>query len=56
VLFVPPGVRHGYKTLGAERSLILNLPDRLYDPAAPDEERVAHDTPEIPFDWERARP
>jgi dTDP-4-dehydrorhamnose 3,5-epimerase len=55
VIFVPPGVRHGYKTLGSDPALILNFPDRVYDPAKPDEERVAFDTPEIAFDWDRAR-
>lgn len=52
-LFVPPGVYHGYKTLGDEPALILNFPDELYDPAAPDEERVPHDTPHIAYDWDK---
>ena len=50
-LFVPPGVYHGYKTLGTVPALILNFPDQLYDPAAPDEERIPHDSPDVPYDW-----
>lgn len=50
-LFVPPGVFHGYKTLGEVPALIANFPDRLYDPADPDEERVPHDAPHVPYDW-----
>lgn len=50
-LFVPPGVYHGYKTLGSIPALIVNFPDRLYDPADPDEERIPYDSPEIPYRW-----
>lgn len=50
-LFVPPGVYHGYKTLGTEPSTILNFPSELYDPDRPDEERVAFDEPAIGYDW-----
>lgn len=51
-LFVPPGVYHGYKTLGNEPALILNFPSELYDPAHPDEERVPHDDVTIGYDWD----
>jgi dTDP-4-dehydrorhamnose 3,5-epimerase len=50
-LVVPPGVYHGYKTIGSEAAMILNFPSELYDPAAPDEERVPHDAPHIRYDW-----
>lgn len=50
-LFVPPGVYHGYKTLGDRPALIVNFPDRIYDPADPDEHRIAFDDPSVPFDW-----
>jgi dTDP-4-dehydrorhamnose 3,5-epimerase len=50
-LFVPPGVYHGYRTLGSAPATILNFPDRTYDVAAPDEERVAFDDPVIGYEW-----
>ncbi len=50
-LCVPPGVYHGYKTLGPLPALILNFPTRTYDVEDPDEERVPHDAPFIPNDW-----
>lgn len=50
-LFVPPGVYHGYKTLGEAAAMILNFPDQLYDPDHPDEERVPHDSPIVGYDW-----
>lgn len=52
-IFVPPGVYHGYQTLGREPAIILNFPDRTYGALAPDEERVAHDAPGLPQIWRR---
>jgi len=54
-LFVPPGVYHGYRTLGSAPATILNFPDRLYDPADPDEVRLAHDDPTVGYSWDDAR-
>lgn len=51
-VFVPPGVYHGYRTIGNSPALILNIPDALYDPAHPDEERLPHDDPAIGYRWE----
>jgi dTDP-4-dehydrorhamnose 3,5-epimerase len=51
-LFVPPGVLHGYRTLGTEPAIIVNFPSELYDRARPDEERVAFDEPSIGYRWE----
>lgn len=48
-LLIPPGVYHGYKTLGDRPALIVNFPDRVYDPA--DEHRIPFDTTEIPYRW-----
>lgn len=51
-LSVPPGVYHGYKTIGPKSALIFNFPDRVYDPAAPDEQRVPYDSPDVPYSWQ----
>jgi len=51
LLVIPPGVYHGYKTIGVEPAMILNLPDRIYDAAQPDEERVPFDSPDVPYSW-----
>ena len=50
-IFVPPGVWHGYKTIGPEPATIVNFPDQVYDAAHPDEHRAPHDTPAVPYDW-----
>lgn len=52
VLHIPIGVAHGYKTVGTEPSLLVNFPTEVYDPAEPDEFRMAWDDESIPFDWD----
>ena len=52
LLKIPPGVYHGYKTLGTKPSLLVNFPSHLYDPAALDEFREPWDSPAIPYRWE----
>ena len=49
-ILIPPGVAHGYKTLGTEPAQLLYVTDRYYNPA--DEGRLPHDHPEIAYDWE----
>ena len=51
LLKIPVGVIHGYKTIGIEPSLLVNLPTDTYNPAEPDEFRMPFDTSEIPYDW-----
>jgi len=52
LLKIPRGVIHGYKTIGVEPSLLLNIPTELYNAAQPDEYRLPYNTDEIPYDWE----
>ena len=52
LLRIPVGVAHGYKTIGVEPSLLINLPTDTYNPAEPDEYRLPYDTSEIPYDWD----
>lgn len=52
LLRVPVGVMHGYKTIGVESSLLINLPTQPYNAADPDEYRLPYDTEEIPYDWD----
>ena len=52
LLKIPPGVFHGYKTIGTEPSLLVNFPTHAYNRAQPDEYRVPWDSPDVPYDWE----
>jgi dTDP-4-dehydrorhamnose 3,5-epimerase len=50
---VPAGVQHGWKCISEHTALILNIPDQVYDYAAPDEQRVDPHQNDIPYDWQR---
>jgi dTDP-4-dehydrorhamnose 3,5-epimerase len=51
VVRIPGACWHGFEALGDEPALLLNFPTKLYDYGDPDEERLPHDTDEIPLDW-----
>ena len=52
VLKIPPGVAHGYKTVGVEPSLLINFPSELYNREEPDEHRLPWNTDQIPLSWD----
>jgi len=49
-ILIPPGVGHGYKVIGTEPGMLIYMTDRHYDPS--DEGRIAHNHPQIQYDWE----
>ena len=52
VVQIPPGIWHGFKNVGTEEALVLNIPTEPYRHEAPDElRRPAHG--DIPYDWTR---
>jgi dTDP-4-dehydrorhamnose 3,5-epimerase len=53
MLTIPPGVLHGFKGISTEMTLIVNVPDQLYNYEDPDEYRIPAHSPEIPYDWSR---
>jgi dTDP-4-dehydrorhamnose 3,5-epimerase len=50
---IPPMVYHGFKGIGAEEAIIINLPTEPYDREAPDEFRLEAHSDQIPYDWTR---
>ncbi len=50
---IPKGVYHGWKCVGADSALVLNMPDRVYEYDSPDEHRVDPHDNDIPYDWRR---
>lgn len=48
---IPPSVVHGFKGVGQDVALIVNVPTELYNYDDPDEHRLPYDTDEIPYDW-----
>ncbi len=53
LLKIPPGVMHGFKGIGTEMTLIVNVPTELYNYDEPDEYRLPAHTDQIPYDWAR---
>lgn len=51
LILIPIGVAHGYQVLGNKPVLLFYHVTQSYDPANPDEERIAYDDPAIGFDW-----
>lgn len=49
-LLIPPGVGHGYKVIGSDPAMLVYVTDRTYNPK--DEGRIAHNHPDIQYDWE----
>ena len=49
---IPPNVVHGFKGVGQDVALIVNVPTELYNYDEPDEHRLPYDTDEIPYDWD----
>ena len=50
---IPPGVYHGFKCVGEQECIMLNIPTEPFNHASPDEFRAAWNDPKIPYDWER---
>lgn len=48
---IPELVMHGYKTIGTESCLLINLPTLCYNPKDPDEFRIPPHDNDIPYDW-----
>lgn len=49
---IPGACWHGFKAIGDGPAFLVNFPTKLYDYENPDEERLPHDTDEIPLNWE----
>lgn len=50
---IPPGVLHGFKGIGVDEAMVVNVIDFPYDHADPDEYRIDPHNNDIPYDWNR---
>ena len=48
---VPPLVYHGFKCIGREEALVVNVPTEVYCYDEPDEYRIDPYDNDIPYDW-----
>jgi len=49
---IPPNIWHGFKAMGGEKIMVLNVPTELYNYEKPDEYRLPFDSDKIDYDWE----
>ena len=50
---IPCGVLHGFKGLAEPYSLVVNVPDQVYNYQQPDEYRVHPHENDVPYCWDR---
>jgi dTDP-4-dehydrorhamnose 3,5-epimerase len=53
LVHIPREVAHGFKGIGTEEAIIINLVTEPYDYQNPDEFRIEPHSGEIPYDWAR---
>ena len=53
LIHIPVFVYHGFKCIGEEESIVINVPTEEYQYDQPDEYRVDPHSNDIPYDWER---
>jgi len=51
LLQIPPMVVHGFTAIDCEKTVILNVPDKVYIYENPDEHRIPWNSEEVPFEW-----
>jgi dTDP-4-dehydrorhamnose 3,5-epimerase len=49
---IPPNIWHGFKAMGGEKIMVLNVPTELYNYEEPDEYRLPYDSPKINYNWD----
>jgi len=52
LISIPPNIWHGFKAIGGNRIMVLNVPTEVYNYSNPDEYRVPYDDEKIDYDWE----
>jgi len=50
---IPRGIYHGFKSMGEEEAIVINVPTEPYNRETPDEYRIPADDESIPYDWSR---
>jgi dTDP-4-dehydrorhamnose 3,5-epimerase len=50
---IPRGVYHGFKAIGDDEAIVINVPTEPYNREEPDEYRLDPHDNDIPYDWNR---
>jgi dTDP-4-dehydrorhamnose 3,5-epimerase len=52
LIHIPAFVYHGFKCIGTDEAIVINIPTKRYNYDKPDEYRVDPFDNDIPYDWE----
>lgn len=52
LIHIPAFVYHGFKCIGTDEAIVINIPTKTYNYDKPDEYRVDPFDNDIPYDWE----
>ena len=52
LLHIPRMVYHGFKCIGEEEAIVINVPTETYNYKEPDEYRLDPHKSDIPYDWQ----
>jgi len=50
---IPKGIYHGFKTVGEQEAIVINVPTEPYNREKPDEYRLDPHDNHIPYSWDR---
>jgi dTDP-4-dehydrorhamnose 3,5-epimerase len=50
---IPKGIYHGFKTVGEQEAVVINVPTEPYNREKPDEYRLDPHDNHIPYSWDR---
>ncbi|MBP7055316.1 MAG: dTDP-4-dehydrorhamnose 3,5-epimerase family protein [Candidatus Omnitrophica bacterium] len=53
LVVIPKEVYHGFKAVGGEEAVVINVPTESYNPKEPDEYRLDAYENDIPYDWRK---
>lgn len=53
LVVIPKEVYHGFKAVGDEEAVVINVPTEPYNPKTPDEYRIDAFENNIPYDWRK---
>jgi len=48
---IPPMIYHGFKAIGGQEAITINVPTKEYNPKEPDEYRIPPHDNNIPYNW-----
>ena len=52
LITIPPGIWHGFKSIGNKKIIVLNVPTEVFKYSEPDEYRLPFNSEKIDYNWD----